>query len=198
MNGDLSKLSELELMSFFNKRDKATFGFIYDKIYKEVFYFTYSYFSDTTTDPKDVVQDVFVEIWEKHKTKFSTLRELKGYIYVMIRNKKHSLFSHLNVIGKVHDALRLEDERFVTQAVEAEVYSYLSDAIDKLPAECAKTMKLFLDGYEIKEIAAMLNKKESTIYNQKKRALELLKSAIRSNDIYISALCMLLLDKMSQ
>lgn len=177
--------SEEALLKMFNSRDTNAFGAIYDILYKEVHCFTASFYRNTTTDPQDIIQDVFMNIWQTKKLKFDRIKDIKTYIYVVVRNRFRMDYNHLKIVNDVNHRLSKDDDLFVIEAAEAEIFSFLPSALNLLPEECAKTFKLYLEGYETKEIAAILNKKESTIYTQKRDSIAILSKKLSKNKLLI-------------
>lgn len=163
------------LLKKFNNRDSDVFGEIYNRYYKELHYYASTLYAGSDTDPKDIIQDVFIDIWQNRKLQFDSLRGIKSYIYVVIKNKFRMHYNHLKVVEKANRYLVEADDIFVVHAAEAEVFSLIPSALNILPSECAKSFKLFLEGWDVDEIAAHLGKKRSTIYNQKNDALVILR-----------------------
>lgn len=167
------------LLKKFNNRERDVFGEIYDHYYKEIYYYTSSLYTNSGTDAKDVIQDVFLEIWQNRKLKFDSLKGIKSYIYFVIKNKFRMHYNHLKVVEKANRYIADDRDFFIINAAEAEVFSFIPSVLNILPSECAKSFKLFLDGWNIEEIAEQLGKKKSTIYNQKNDSLELLRKKFK-------------------
>ncbi len=48
-----------------------------------------------------------------------------------------------------------------------------------LPAACAKVLRFHIEGWDVKEIAQKLGKSQSTVYTQKQKAIDVLKSKLK-------------------
>ncbi len=179
----LNSISVTELVSLFNKRDRDAFGDIYDQLYSQLFIFTESLFKNTSIDPQDVIQDAFVTLWGRKNLKFDSLSDIKGYLYVSIRNRFKVHYNHMKVEHKVHGDILRNEDFYIEKAARAEVYSYVGNVLKLLPEECANVFKLFLDGYSIKEIAEMTGKKQSTIYNQKNQAVSAIRKRLTKDQL---------------
>ncbi len=177
-------MEERLILDRFNKRETSAFTELYDELFREVFFYAHSLFKDSTIDPIDIAQDAFVELWEKRNTKFDSKKQLKSYIYVMIKNRCKVHYNHLKVEERVHSAIT-KGSAFITEAAEAELFSVLSYAIDLLPEECAKVMKLFLADYTVKEIAEITGKSEYTIYKQRQQGINILKHKLPKDKILL-------------
>lgn len=130
---------------------------------------------DTAIAPGDVVQDLFMKIWERKDLTFTSLEHLKAYMYVVIRNGYREYLSHKSVANHYIQTVKMTDDYFISQIVETETLSLLSRLTELLPEECAKVFKLYLEGWETKEIVEKLGKSSSTVYNQRQEAIKILK-----------------------
>ena len=166
------------ILSKFNDRDGIAYSDIYTLIYKSLYYYAYSLYKETNIDCEDIIQDVFLNIWENKRLKFETIGKIKSYIFVVIKNKfleycRHQKFANRAIAESVKD-----NDFFVIQAVEADVYSIIPEALNMLPSDCAKSFKLFIEGYSVKEIAIKLDSPLSTIYSQKEKAISILRKKL--------------------
>ncbi len=178
-------MEEGVLFNLFNKRDAAAFTTLYDELFLEVFFYANSLFKDTNIDPTDVAQDAFVDIYERDGVVFQNRKQLKSYIYVMIRNRYKVHYNHLKVRENVHDTLAKSERLFTNEAAEAEIFSIMSYGLGLLPEECARVMRLYLADYSIKEIAEITGKSEFTVYKQRQQAINILKKRLPKDKLLI-------------
>ena len=183
INENYEEAESILLLNFNNKIDSA-FSEVYSLYYKELYYYTFSIFKDTTEDSEDIIQDIFINILENKKLKFKSLIKIKSYIMISIKNRYKMYYRHQKAINN-YLSENVDDKFFILQAVESEVVSLISEILNMLPEECARTLKLFLDGYNVKEIAEKLGKKESTIYNQKNSAISTLRTKLSKNQFML-------------
>lgn len=163
------------LLTKFNIRDSEAYGKVYLMFYDPLYLFTTRIFQNTDAVAGDVIHDIFISIWERKDLKFNTLDHIKGYLYLSVRNKFKAYLSHRKHVDKFAQVAALDEEYSVAYIIESETIALLNDAIALLPTECAKVLRLFIEGWEIKEIADTLNKSQSTVYNQKNEAVAILK-----------------------
>ena len=137
---------------------------------------------------KDLVQDVFFELWKK-RDKLDIQSSLKSYLRRAVVNRS------LNYI-KTQKRFDFGDENFDTQTpdqtysaqkkLEAQdLKSALNQAIDTLPAKCKAIF--MLSRYEKlshKEIAAKLDISTKTIENQITKALKIVRAAVEKYDSF--------------
>lgn len=181
MNNPDIEYSDASLLLMFNKREMNSFCDIYRKYFNRFYYFANRVFNSTTLDPEDVVQDVFTAIWENKSLKFQSLDHIVSYIYLSIRNRYKDYVIRKERVDRYTNSLTDNKDNFQTYILESETLSIISEAIELLPSECGKVFKMHIEGWEIKDIATELNKSQSTIYNQRKEAIEILRRKVSKN-----------------
>lgn len=189
----LKKLSDKELSSLllrFNNRDNSAFCEVYEIVYDELFYFTSSVYKDTEVVASDVIHDIFIKLWEARGVKFNSLLSIKGYIYISVKNKFRDYISHRKCKDKFNNAMRLTDDYFVSQIAESETLTIMAEAERCLPTECAKVFRMYIEGWDVKEIAEKLNKSQSTVYAQKTEAITILKKKISKDKFLLIIMLM--------
>lgn len=173
------------LLKKFNERDNVAFGEVYHRFYNDLFHLASGLYKNSTVSPNDIIQDVFVKLWESQTPKFESLSSAKGYLYVSIKNRFRNYLEHKKSIQKYSDNLKTDRDNFISQIAETETLSILHQAIDILPSECAKVFRLFIEGWEVSDIAIKLNKSESTIYAQKQKSIAILKNKFTNRSLVI-------------
>lgn len=174
-----TKYFEEVLLNRFNRRDSVAFNEVYELYYNELIKFAGRMFFHTKVSVDDIIQDIYLTIWENKTIQFDSLVGIKAYIYVCIKNKlKNHIIHNKHVCEYNHNMLK--DDFFIIQVAESEIMSVISQAIDLLPEECSKVFQLHLEGWEVQDIAIKLNKAESTVYKQRNRALQILKNKMYS------------------
>jgi RNA polymerase sigma-70 factor (family 1) len=136
---------------------------------------------------EDLVQDIFVEIWEKD-LKFPDEISLKVYLYKSTRNKCFNRIKHQKVKDKYTEG-RLpqleDDDLFLEHVLEEEIIQQLYLAIEKLPDRKKEIIKLSLKGLKTKEISDMLGIKLQTAKTLKSQAYSLLRDQFKGLEILL-------------
>ncbi|MEG2340682.1 MAG: sigma-70 family RNA polymerase sigma factor [Odoribacter sp.] len=168
-----------ELLEEFNKRTEAAFAYVYEKYYNELFHFTSKLFCENQTAPHDVLQDLFLKIWEGDK-QFESFDFLKYYLYLSIRNRWKNDLEHKDTVQRYVDGQNADptDDYILSNMIESETLALLHGQLKVLPPECAKVMRLSLQGHRNQEIADILSISVNTVYAQKQKALAILRSRI--------------------
>lgn len=170
-----SEKSQKNLVPLFNTRDEDAYVFVYELYYPQLYLFANKLYAETEVDAADVIHDVFTYIWSNKSTKFNSLAHIKGYLFLSIRNSYRTYIDHRKYIDTYNSEILKDDDYVVSQMIEIDVVSKLSLMLDILPEECAKVMRLYLEGMEMKDISKTLGKSLSTVYNQKTEAISILK-----------------------
>lgn len=177
-----STISQESLLEKFNERDKSVFAQVYISVFDEINHFATRLFYYSNVDSKDLIQDVFVTIWSNKSLKFISLSHVKNYLYLAIKNKYKNDLKH-NKYVKEYQILS-EDSVFSTM-IESKTLSILSEALSMLPDDCAEIFKLYIDGWDIKEIAVKLDKSESSIYSKRNEGIKMLRKRLINNQFVI-------------
>lgn len=174
----------IDIIDKFNRREKDVFSHVYVEIFNPLNYFAKRLFYETEIDSKDIIQDIFISIWSS-TYKFKDIDHIKSYLYQSIKNKHKDYLKHNNIHNSFsQNAFKLEEYQF-SQMIETEVYSILSLSQSILTPACAEVLKLYLEGYDIKDISEKLGKSEFTIYRQKKESINLLKKHLSNKQFEI-------------
>lgn len=121
-------------------------------------------------DAEDVVQDVFLKYLSKDKV-FESEEHRKAWL---IRTTINTAKNYKNTFWNRNKA-PLEDKYVFEDPVKEDIW----DAVKKLPDKYRIIVDLYYrDGYSIKEIAFILDKKNSTIGTQLERARQKLKKIL--------------------
>ncbi len=139
---------------------------------------------------KDIVQEVFIRLWEKRETyDFSTTPDI--FLYVTVKNK---CFDYLRKQKKMpaQDNLEAADNEYFFRdiLIEEETYRIVYEAIDALPTQSRRVIKLSLEGKQNKEISEEMGISVNTVKSLKYKAMDVLRVALK--DYYYVLLLLLL------
>lgn len=174
--------SEQDLLFRISRGEEDMFLKLYD-IYWEHLFFYVSGILKNKDDAEDIVQEVFVNVWEMRK-KLSEVREMKSYLLTIARNM--SLKKILSD-KKKHDHI----DSFIAFAIDTELspeeeYSikelsqYIDQEIDTLPSKMKEVFVLSREkNFSNKEIAEQLNISEHTVKKQINNSIRKIKSNLR-------------------
>ena len=159
-------------------KNLAGFKSLFDTLYPSLCLFANRYLKDMDMS-KDVVQDVFIKIWNK-KLVFKNHNATKAYLYTSVKNHclnylKSKNFRTLVNTSRINIAEIQSEDYFISEVVSIETYAELYRAIDSLPSKTAKVIQLALNNYSTNDIAEELAVTPSTVRTQKSIAYQKLR-----------------------
>lgn len=156
---------------------------IFSEHYQCLCFYANKYVKDMD-DVKDIVQEIFVKIWENN-VDFQNTTALRAYLYTTVYNACMNHIKRANIHDKHHDKIRLEtseieQQSYMVDRIENEIMWELLSTIEQLPEECRKVFKLsYLEGKDIKEVADILEISTHTVKSQRARAKKLLQEKLK-------------------
>jgi RNA polymerase sigma-70 factor (ECF subfamily) len=177
----LSTVSDHELISLFIKGDEAAYTEIYNRFKGILHLHAYKKLGNLE-EAKDVVQELFTAIWN-NRNEMPQTDNLSGYLYQSLRNRIFNMIAHKKVEAKYIDSIsQFFNEGYVITdhlVREKELHSRIEAEISNLPLKMQQVFLLSRKSYlSHKEIAEKLSISESTVKNQIKNALKILRSKL--------------------
>jgi len=164
---------------------------IFHSLYKPLCLFANSYVENIDAS-KDLVQDVFIKIWED-QVDFQSEACVKSYLYTAVKNKSLDYLKSKRYKSTDYlSAQKMEDINtdafFMREVVVLETAVILEKAIGTLPSKCAQIIRLSAKNCSNAEIADTLNISINTVKAQKKIAYKRLKPLLKEHFILIAFL----------
>ncbi|MUP38128.1 RNA polymerase sigma factor [Labilibaculum euxinus] len=162
---------------------RKSYEAFFKKYYQDLFLWANSILKDSEA-AEDIVQDFFVDFWEKKRFK-SVTKNLQSYIFRSVRN------SCLNYIKReqklIHDIDHLEKEEAAPKAnantIENSQLIYSS--INELPEKCREVFVLCcVHGYTYNEAAEELGVTINTVRTHMVRAFKFLREKLKSPHLF--------------
>ena len=182
---------ELGFLEKINHRDISAYKILYEDYYNALVMYSVNFVGRLNV-AEDIVQELFVAIWEKRIT-FLSFVSFRVYLYNAVRNASIDYLKHQDIeeqyISSVSDAYR---EISVEQDLqEEEIRRLLYREIDGLPEKMREIFLMYMDGRKNEEIASILQISVETVKTQKKRAVKQIKSKLGSLFYFFSIFEML-------
>jgi RNA polymerase sigma-70 factor, ECF subfamily len=177
---------ELDLLARITKRERAAFEQLYTR-YSNILYATAMKFLKEDADAQDVVQDVFIQIWDKAKLYDPAKGKPLTWALTMTRNRSIDRIRAIQRRTRLRDDFEKEtvaDEsagiREALSGVDASERSQiLRDAVGRLSPEQRKVIDLaFFGGLTQSEIADRLGEPLGTVKARARRGLMKLKELL--------------------
>ncbi|RIH64589.1 RNA polymerase sigma-70 factor [Mariniphaga sediminis] len=172
------------LLKQFKANDKDAINKLYEMFSRKLYNFAFSYLK-TEEDALDVVQTVFVNLWDKRKN-ISDDSNLESYLFTVTKNAVISTFRK-----KVQEKKYLENLRQTTvlsyndtdEKYDYEIlYEKIQKLIEELPEKRRHIFKLYKEeGLSNKEIAEKLNISVKTVEDHKTKAKHFIKNNLEKS-----------------
>ena len=153
--------------------DKEAFKQLFDTYYKHLVILGMRYVEDQDLS-ENIVQDVFVNLWEKRKE--LQIHSVQGYLIVSVRNRCQNELKRQQMMRTHH--LNLFQDAFQPESEFPDDYimNKIMSVINSMPEKRRKIFKLNrLDGLKYKEIALVMHISPKTVEIQMGKALKYLR-----------------------
>ena len=164
-----------------NIGDRNAFDSIFHQYYASLCFFA-ERVTDSHDDAEDIVEELFVKLWNKHQ-QFESEQHLKAFLYRSTKNACLDFIKLTERANNRHTRFFMDndqqEESYLNEIIRAEVIREIYQAIENLPPQCGKIITMsYVDGKTNQEIADELNLSIQTVKNQKGRGLGMLKSRL--------------------
>ena len=173
--------SDPEIVNAIRQGDEKAFEQTFRNYYPRLCNYACSLLKDEE-ESEEVVQTVFLTIWEKREDLEITL-SLKSYLYRAVHNHCLNRFKHASV-REVHREHTLHftsaSYESVTEVIHAsELEERIEKAVSTLPEQCQKAFRMSrFEELKYQEIADQLGISIKTVENQIGKALKILRTEL--------------------
>jgi RNA polymerase sigma-70 factor (ECF subfamily) len=175
----MNTISENQLLNDFKTGRKKAFNLIFNRYWEELFIFAFNILKDEDI-AKDVVQEVFISVWNRRNE--SNITNLKAYLYQSVKFQTAKVFRDNSLYERYSEVFEIvSNSNSVEQNLNAKELALLIEkTLLKLPEKCAEVFHLSRDKHlSNKEVADKLNISVSTVENQINKALRIIKSELK-------------------
>lgn len=179
-------LNDTELVRKLQKGDVEAFDLLYEKYSVKLYSFGLKYLR-SAAETEELVQSVFLKIWENHKQLNKEL-SFKSYLFTIAYNDICKLFRKRNYMQKfitetMHEISGSSSEMQEKIDYQSVLYR-VQQIINKLPERQKEIFrKSRLEGKSTKEIAEELKLTPGTIDNYISEALKFIRGRLRKEDL---------------
>jgi RNA polymerase sigma-70 factor (ECF subfamily) len=172
---------EKKILKKFKEGNTEAFDTIYRMYSKKLFHFALGLIKDHDS-AQDLVQEVFVNLWEK-RSQVNPKLNFDNYIFTVTYNSIRKYFRKKSVESKAIENLLNENPEMLktvdSEVIYNELLAMANKSIEKLPPKRKAVYKLSKqEGLKIKEIAEKLNISSRTAENHLSKALKYLKEEL--------------------
>jgi len=172
------------LVELLQKGNVAAFDSLFEVYSPKLYGFALKYFKNET-DAEELVQEVFVKVWENRQTLKSEL-SFKSYLFTIALNQIRKYFNKKATSLRYLESLQ-NDPEFSDQVMTDDYETTLRQIyqiIEQMPPRRREIFtKSKLEGKSSKEIAAELNISAGTVDNQVSEALHFIRSQLKTGNL---------------
>ncbi len=170
------------------------FKLLFSRNYRQLCSYAYTFLKDIDSS-EDVVQEIFIKIWEKQKMAIGTT-QLKYYLFSAVRNNCLTRIQKdkRNFLQELNDEDAAEEIKLALESNEpiSNTRDLIAKAMNLLPPKCREVFLLSrLSGQTYLQIADSLGISVKTVENQMGKAIKLLKIFAKEHNIYSIMLCLI-------
>ena len=171
-------ISDSELAWKIKTGDKAAYQELFIRYSPRIYNFSHSYLKNKA-DAEELVQDVFLKIWEKREL-LDHAKNIKSLIFKIAVNSIYDFIRKKNIINAFNDFAKANFETGTENTwhsvILEDMNQNLQNLVMQLPEQQQKIFQLSkIDGLSSDEIAAKLNLSKRTVENHLYRAVSYLK-----------------------
>ncbi len=182
------------LLQLIASGDQTAFKQVYACFYGRLYRFALAIVK-TKEAAEEIVEDVFIRIWQQKGRPFRAVRNLRVYLYAAAKNTALNYLSKMAraSITEPFDHITIQLERTAVNPeqilITAEMAKKMHEAVDASPPRCKMIFKLIReDGLRYKEVAEILNIAVNTIDVQMAIAVKRIAAALEKELGYSTAL----------
>ena len=174
--------SDQILISRLDRGDESALCQLVERYYHPLCVFSVQ-FTESLQESEDIVQELFVSLWEKHL--YRGVNNLKAYLFIAVRNKSlavaRSKFGAESLDSIDLDAYAEWEEGFSEEEIAAR-RSQLKEALSRLsPNEYTVLMDIIVNDRKYQDVADDMEESVNTVKSYLHRAMK----KLRSGDLLI-------------
>ena len=178
------KQDEPTLVKLLQKGNVVAFDSLFEVYSPKLYGFGLKYLKNETAS-EELVQEVFVKVWENRQSLKSEL-SFKSYLFTIALNQIRKHFNKMAVSLRYLESMQNIPE-FSEQSVSDDYESMLNQVyqvIDQMPERRREIFtKSKLEGKSSKEVAAELNISPGTVDNQVSEALRFIRAQLNTENV---------------
>jgi RNA polymerase sigma-70 factor (ECF subfamily) len=172
-----------------NNKTNTEFNYLFEKYYPGLLFYATQFLCEE--EARDVVQDVFMDLWKKKET-IIVGDKIQAYLYRMVYSHCINILNHKKVELKYSEAtIELynqkkefyeseENNEIIRKLENNELNNIIEAAINELPDKCKEIFKLsYLHCLKNKEIAEIMNISQRTVETHRYNALKILREKLK-------------------
>jgi RNA polymerase sigma-70 factor (ECF subfamily) len=184
------------LLQEFKRGNSHAFKAVYDMFFPALCFFA-KRLVDNDGEGEDIAADSFVKLLNRYDS-FDSIPNIKAFLYITTRN---ACLNYLRYTQRQHSSKRelnriqdKTDEHALSYIVHAEVLREVEYEIEQLPNRCREIFKLiYYERRSADDIAEMLGISINTVWVQRAKAIQLIRTNLLKKGMLSVLLCFLVM-----
>ena len=168
-----------ELLKRLKEGDGPAFAFIYNRYFQRLYTHAFKILGEEELC-KDIIQEVFVQLWNKRQTQ--EIRTLDAYLYAITRFQVFKALRSVRMHARAADLAEVIPGPYHTDSLvtEKDLHALISKGVEALPEKCRAVYQMSrVHRLSNAEIALKLSIAPKTVENQLTIALRKLRSTLK-------------------
>lgn len=180
-------MSDDELSRKLKAGEKNAYQELFERYAPRIYQFSLSYLKNND-DTEELVQDVFLKIWEKREI-LDQSKNIKAFIFKVAVNTIYDFIRHKNIENAYNDFARANFDTNTNNTWSTIVFDEMQENLQKLVAQLPEQQqKIFQlskeEGLTSEEIAVKFNLSKRTVENHLYRAVSFLKENFKRESLF--------------
>ncbi|WP_346861656.1 RNA polymerase sigma-70 factor [uncultured Draconibacterium sp.] len=179
----MNKIDDADLTRRVKSGEKEAYQALFERYAPKIYHFALSYLK-STADSEELVQDVFLKVWEKREILDAT-QNIKAFVFKIAINTIYDFIRRKNIENAFQEFSKAnyaaDSNNTWDTLIFEEMQTTINSLVAQMPEQRKKIFKLSKNkGLSNDEIAQELNLSKRTVENQLYRALLFLKEHLRN------------------
>lgn len=184
---ETQNISDADLARRIKYGEKDAYEELFKRYAPRIFQFSLSYLKNKA-DSEELVQDVFLKIWEKRKI-LDAAQNIKAYIFKIAINTIYDFIRRKNIENAFNDFAKVNFNKSSNSTWETVIFEEMQTTLNKLIAQMPDQRRrvFYLSkkkGLTNDQIAQKLNLSKRTVENQLYRAIHFLKEHLKNESVF--------------
>lgn len=181
-----SNIKDSDLTRQIKSGEKQAYQILFERYAPKIYYFALPYLK-SNADSEELVQDVFLKVWEKREFLDSN-QNIKAFIFKIAINTIYDFIRRKNIENAFQEFSKANNRDNSNNTWDTVIFEEMQARINiliaQMPEQRRKIFRLSKNkGCSNEEIAQQLNLSKRTVENQLYRALSFLKEQLKNESV---------------
>lgn len=179
------QVADKEICFLLRQGNRRGMDLLFEKYFEPLVLWAVTFVEDLDLS-KDIVQDLFLDIWRKEQYKKWKPETLSAYLYISTRNRCYNNLKRKDALCDVLSLSSIEVLYDEYQDNREHVFASVMREVEQLPEKGKEVVKcIYLQGMSYKEAAATLGVSVATIKTHLVRSLKALRASYKNFDNFL-------------